>query len=47
MEGCVNAKTVTVVRTVTVVGDGSKDDPVREVVQYWTTDGKLIGEEPN
>ena len=26
-------------------GAGIEEDPVREVTQYWTFDGKLIGEE--
>jgi hypothetical protein len=26
------------------VGGGSKEDPVRTVVQYWTIDGELLDE---
>lgn len=25
-------------------GDGTKDDPIRRVVQYWSTDGQLLAE---
>ena len=46
MQGCVKAETVTVIKTVTVVGTGTENDPVRQIIQYWTSEGKLIGEEP-
>ena len=45
MKGCIKAEMVTVIKTVTVVGDGTKDNPVRTVIQYWTKEGKLIGQE--
>ena len=40
--GCKKAETVTVIKTVTVVGDGTKDDPVRNVIEYWTLEGELL-----
>ena len=43
MIGCKKAETVTVIKTVTVVGTGTEGDPVREVIQYWSHDGELIG----
>lgn len=46
MKGTVAAKIIEVIRTVSVVGKGTDDDPVREVAQYWTVDGRLIAEEP-
>ena len=43
MTGCKKAETVTVIKTVTVIGTGTEDDPIREVIQYWSHDGELIG----
>ena len=42
MNGCKEAKTVTVIKTVTVVGNGTEENPVRRVVEYWTLDGRLL-----
>lgn len=44
MKGCRSAEIVQVIKTITVVGDGTKNDPVREVVQFWDLDGNLIAE---
>ena len=34
-----------VIRTTNkIVGNGTNADPVREIVQYWTTDGELLDE---
>lgn len=40
--GCNKAETVTVIKTVTVVGNGTKENPVRNVVEYWTLEGELL-----
>lgn len=34
-----------VIKTIFRKGDGTKNNPYREVVQYWTLDGKLLCEE--
>lgn len=39
---CKLAEAVQVIRTVTLVGSGTQEDPCRDVVQYWTLDGQLI-----
>ena len=46
MKGTVSAKVIEVIRTISIVGEGTDDDPVREVAQYWTNKGRLIAEEP-
>lgn len=33
-----------VIRVEHVIGKGTVDSPVRKVVQFWTTDGIMIGE---
>lgn len=33
-----------VIKTTTVEGKGTKEDPVRTVVRYWDKNGKLIAE---
>lgn len=35
---------VQVIRVDTLCGTGMERDPVRKVIQFWTTDGKKIGE---
>ncbi len=35
---------VQVIRVDTLCGTGTERDPVRTVIQFWTTDGKKIGE---
>ena len=39
------AEVIEVIRTKAMRGAGIEEDPVREVTQYWTFDGRLIGEE--
>ena len=46
MEGTIAASVIEVIRTVSVVGKGTPEDPVREIAQYWTNKGRLIAEEP-
>lgn len=36
------AKLVKVIYTINVEGDGTTDNPVREVERYWTLDGRPI-----
>lgn len=43
-KGIERAKMVEVIKTRTVKGDGTPEDPVRSVVQYWEKDGRLIAE---
>lgn len=40
--GTDSAKAVIVIRTISICGAGTKEDPVREITQYWDLDGKLI-----
>lgn len=42
MQGCNKAETVTVIKTVTVVGDGTEANPFRRVIQYWSLEGELL-----
>lgn len=36
------AEVVKVIRTETVEGKGTEEDPVRTMVRYWEENGKLI-----
>ena len=38
------AKIVEVIQVVTSRGSGTKDDPVRKVIQYWSKQGTLLAE---
>ena len=38
------AKVVSVVQVEAKIGTGTKEDPVREVIQYWDLDGNLLAE---
>ncbi len=42
--GCDSAKLEQVIVTRALKGSGKENDPMREVVQYWTLDGKLLCE---
>lgn len=42
--GCDSAKIEQVIVTKALKGSGTENDPFREVVQYWTLDGKFLGE---
>ena len=39
---CKRAEVAVVIKTTTLIGTGTENDPAREVVQYWTLDGKLL-----
>lgn len=40
--GTDSAKVIPVIRTSSIEGRGTDDDPVKCVVQFWTLSGKLI-----
>lgn len=42
--GCDSARVEQVIVTRALKGAGTEDDPCREVIQYWTLDGKLLCE---
>lgn len=42
--GCDGARLVTFIETRAIKGSGHKNDPCREVIQYWSFNGKLIFE---
>lgn len=39
-----SVKVVEVVQVIAQVGAGTEGDPVRDVITFWTTDGRFIGE---
>lgn len=41
-QGAMSVKLVRVIREISAVGTGTKEDPVRERVQYWGLDGTLL-----
>ncbi len=45
MRGITRLEVVEAIKTRTVVGVGTEEDPVRTVVQYWDKEGKLIATE--
>lgn len=40
--GTDSAKAVIMIKTISICGVGTKEDPVREITQYWDLYGKLI-----
>lgn len=42
--GADSAKVIQVIQTKALEGYGTKDDPCKIKVQYWSFDGELIGE---
>lgn len=42
--GCDSARVEQVIVTRALKGAGTENDPCREVIQYWTLDGKLLCE---
>ena len=37
-----HAEIVEVLKTVSVYGKGIEDNPIREITQYWTLEGKML-----
>lgn len=44
LAGCEKVEMMSVIRTMTVYGAGTNEDPVRYLYQYWSTDGKLLAQ---
>ena len=42
--GCDKAEVISVIKTVALKGAGTENDPCREVIQYWSLDGKLLAD---
>lgn len=42
--GTASAKVIQVIQTVSKRGIGTKEDPVRDITQYWDFEGKLLAE---
>lgn len=42
--GTDSARVIQVVETRAIMGAGTQEDPVREVVQYWSFDGEKLAE---
>lgn len=42
--GTDNAKVIKVIQTKSLLGRGTKEDPVRLIYQYWDFKGKLLAE---
>ncbi len=42
MRGTDSAKAMTVIRTVSLIGEGTKESPARFLYQYWDLKGKLL-----
>lgn len=42
--GTDNAKVIKVIQTKSLLGRGTKDDPVRDIYQYWDFRGNLLAE---
>jgi hypothetical protein len=41
--GVDNAKIIKVIKTTSVIGSGTEEDPARQIYQYWDLKGNLIG----
>lgn len=40
----VSAKVITVIETVSVIGSGTPEDPLRHMIRYWNLEGELLAE---
>jgi len=40
--GTDKAKVIQVIQTESIIGYGTKEDPVRHIYQYWDFEGKLL-----
>lgn len=39
-----SAKVITVIETVSVIGSGTPENPLRHMTRYWSLDGDLLAE---
>jgi len=39
-----SAKVITVIETISVIGSGTPDNPLRHMIRYWSLDGDLLAE---
>ena len=35
-------KTLKIIKIEVIIGDGTEKNPIREITQYWTLNGKLL-----
>lgn len=42
--GTDSAQLIKVIKTESLMGEGTEDDPCRTVIQYWSTEGELLAE---
>ena len=42
--GVDSARVISVIETKALRGLGAEEDPVRQVIQYWSMEGKLLAE---
>lgn len=45
--GTDNAKVINVIRTESLIGRGTENDPARLIYQYWDFNGNLLAEKDN
>ena len=41
-KGTYTAEVISVIKTVTFIGTGTDEDPIRDLTQYWSLDGKQL-----
>jgi len=39
-----SARVITVIETVSMIGSGTPEDPLRHMIRYWNLDGELLAE---
>lgn len=42
MRGTDSAKAMTIIRTISLIGEGTKENPARFLYQYWDLKGELL-----
>ena len=42
MRGTDSAKAMTIIRTISLIGEGTKENPARFLYQYWDLKGNLL-----
>lgn len=45
--GTDKARVIRVIETVSLIGDGTEENPIREITQYWSFDGKHLANKDN